>query len=383
MKICVVGLRGFPEVMGGIEKHCEQIFPRIAAMDESLEITVIGRSPYLRERHTRYKGVDIVSLWAVRNKYLETILHTFLAIFYARFVMRADVLHVHAIGPGLLVPLARVLGMRVVFTHHGADYNRQKWSTFARGLLRLGEWVAISASHRSIIVGASLCEALKRRFPRQTDKLQHIPNGADVGLVTANTANVHPVLEQFGLVPGQYVLAVGRLVPEKGFQDLVTAYKKIASDKTLVITGSSDHPDAFSRALLDQKSDRIVFTGFQTGAALSAIFSNAALFVLPSYHEGLPIVALEAMGHGVPLLLSNIEPNLDIHLPSQCYFPVGDCEALASKLAAADYECYRVDTASVLRNYNWEDIARKTLKQFSMAGRVAITPPLKQEGSQQ
>lgn len=377
MKICVVGLRGFPDVMGGIEKHCEQIFPRIAAIDASADITVIGRSPYLRQAHTRYKGVNIVGLWAVRNKYLETILHTFIAIFYARFVVRANVIHIHAIGPGLLVPLARMLGMRVVFTHHGADYHRQKWSPFARLLLRLGEWVAISASHRSIIVGASLCEALKKRFPQHADKLLHIPNGADVGVKAKGTLEMHPVLGQFGLSPREYVLAVGRLVPEKGFQDLIEAYKKTGMERTLVITGSCDHPDAFSRALLEQKSDRIIFTGFQSGPALSAIFSNAALFVLPSYHEGLPIVALEAIGHGVPVLLSDIEPNQDIHLPPQCYFPVGDCDALASKLTAADYECYRVDTAAALRNYNWDDIARKTLEQFRVTGQVAVTPPLK------
>ncbi len=380
MKICVVGLRGFPNVMGGIEKHCEQIFPRMAALDASAEVTIIGRSPYLQQARTTFQGVDIVSLWAVRNKYLETILHTFLAIFYARLVVRADVIHIHAIGPGLLVPLARLLGMKVVFTHHGADYNRQKWSAFAKTLLRMGEWVAISASHRSIIVGASLCEDLKRRFPRQAEKIQHIPNGADVGAAGNESTAGHPVLAQFGLERGRYVLAVGRLVPEKGFQDLVKAYQKTAIDKVLVITGNSDHPDAFSRSLLDQKSDRIIFTGFQSGAALAAIFSNAGLFVLPSYHEGLPIVALEAIGHGVPVLLSDIEPNLDIHLSNECYFPVGNVDALAGKLSAPDYECYRVDRAAILHNYNWDDIAQRTLQAFHAAAQASAPPPLKQEG---
>src|SRR5690606_8200999 len=148
--------------------------------------------------------------------YFETILHTFIAIFYARFVARADLVHIHAIGPGLFAPLARLLGMKVVVTHHGADYQRQKWSAFAKWLLRQGEAMAIAASHATIVVGATLCEALKQQYPAHQDKLLYIPNGADVGpRAAADQLRHHPVLAQFGLKPGQYVLSVGRLVPEK------------------------------------------------------------------------------------------------------------------------------------------------------------------------
>lgn len=365
-RICVVGLRGMPGIMGGIEKHCEQIYPRIAALDKQVHIQVIGRSPYLAVRSACHLDVDIQSVWTLRNKYLETILHTFLGVLHARFVAHADLVHIHAIGPGLFAPLARLLGMKVVITHHGADYNRQKWSAFAKKLLRLGERLAISAAHSTIVVGASLCEELKRLYPEHAHKLVHIPNGATLESRQDDKALRHPVLDQFGLQPEQYVLAVGRLVPEKGFQDLVQAFAQSGAPYRLVITGSSDHPDEFSRNLLRQQSENIIFTGFQSGAALAALYANAALFVLPSYHEGLPIAALEALSFGRPVLLSNIKPNLDIKLPSNCYFPVGDCDALARKIAMQDYYCYRADTQAILASFNWDDIAQRTLHQFSL-----------------
>lgn len=365
MKICAVGLRGMPGVMGGVEKHCEQIYPRIAALDENIQIQVIGRSPYLPARQTRDGNVDIISLWAVRNRYIETLLHTFLAVLYARFVAHADVVHIHAVGPGLFAPLARLLGMKVVFTHHGAAYKWQKWGAFTKILLRLGEKMAISASTSTIVVSASLCEHLKRQYPRHAHKLVHIPNGAAIEGGGDAGLQPHPVLEQFGLQPGSYILAVGRLVPEKGFRYLVQAFTDAQTDRKLVITGRSDHPDEYSRDLLQQQSGNIVFTGFQSGAALAAIYANAALFVLPSHHEGLPIAALEALSFGLPTLLSDIEPNLDLHLPADCYFPVGDAAALAQKISADDYSRYLADTREILVNFDWDDIAQRTLDIFT------------------
>ena len=366
MKVCVVGLRGIPGVMGGIEKHCEQIYPRIAALKAGVDLVITGRSPYLTSANSKHQDVEVVSLWTLRNKYFETILHTFIAIFYARFIARADLVHIHAIGPGLFAPLARLLGMKVVVTHHGADYQRQKWSAFAKWLLRQGEAMAIAASHATIVVGATLCEALKQQYPAHQDKLLYIPNGADVGpRAGADQLRHHPVLAQFGLKPGQYVLSVGRLVPEKGFQDLVQAVRAAQLPYPLVIAGASDHPDEFSRGLLQQQSDQILFVGFQRGDALHALFANAALFVLASYHEGLPIAALEALSFGIPVLLSDIGPNLDVQLPATCYFPVGNTEALAAKLAVASYEQYQANTQRILEQFDWDDIAERTLRLYT------------------
>ncbi|MFZ5601327.1 MAG: glycosyltransferase family 4 protein [Pseudomonadota bacterium] len=367
MKICAIGLRGIPSIMGGIEKHCEQIYPRIAALDDSIQLQVTGRSPYLPTRRSNHLGVEIVALWAVRNKYLETILHTFLAILYARFVARADLVHIHAIGPGLLAPLARLLGLKVLITHHGADYHRQKWNSFARFLLRLGERLAISASHRTIIVGSSLCEQLKRQHPRHAHKLIYIPNGASIERRPPESLRNHPVLQQFGLQPGGYVLAVGRLVPEKGFQDLVQAFRGTPLPGKLVITGGADHPDEFSRNLERQQNEQIIFTGFQSGDALAALYANASLFVLPSYHEGLPIAALEALSFGRPVLLSDIAPNQDLQLSPACYFPTGDWRALARKIQTPDYSIFQTNTVDILSRFDWDEIARQTLQQMRLA----------------
>ena len=147
----------------------------------------------------------------------------------------------------------------------------------------------------------------------------------------------------------------------------VQAFSATPLPGTLVITGGSDHPDEFSRNLLRQQNERIIFTGFQSGDALSALYANAALFVLPSYHEGLPIAALEALSFGRPVLLSDIAPNRDLRLSAACYFPTGDWRALAQKIQTEDYSAYQADTLEILGRFDWDDIARQTLQQMRLA----------------
>src|SRR5436190_23392263 len=129
--------------MGGVETHCEQIYPRIFDLLEDADITVLARSPYVKAKKYTFKGISVVSLWAVRNKYLETILHTMYALVFARLRLKCDIVHIHGIGPAVTIPLARALGMRVIFTHHGEDYRRKKWNRLGAAVLRAGEALSL------------------------------------------------------------------------------------------------------------------------------------------------------------------------------------------------------------------------------------------------
>ncbi|WP_018982686.1 glycosyltransferase family 4 protein [Salinimonas chungwhensis] len=353
MKLCAVGLRGIPNVMGGIESHCQQLYPRMAEAD--IDITVICRSPYVDKHVRNYKGVRLRSVWTLKHKFFETFLHTFLAIIYARIVVRPDVLHIHAIGPALFAPLARLLGMKVVVTHHGADYDRQKWNSFAKTLLKLGETLGIKFANKIIVVGQSLTTRLQNEHPAQAAKICYVPNGALTDVDASLGADKLP--GDLDIKPGGFILTVGRLVPEKGFHDLAEAYRKSQSELKLVIVGSADHEDDYSRALINQASENIMIAGRRSGDELHALYKFARVFCLPSYHEGLPIVALEAIAAGTQVILSDITPNADIGLPDDCYFEVGNTDALAEKLTELSALNLQIDKARFLETFNWDNIA--------------------------
>jgi len=222
-------LRGVPDVMGGIETHCSQLLPLILSQAPvgELEITVLARSVYV-PLHGTHDGIAQIPLWAPRRAALETIVHTFIALLYARFVLHADVVHMHAIGPGLMAPLARLLRFRLLFTHHGEDYRRQKWGRGSRLALQLGEVLAVFCAHRVITVSKASETRLRRQFVSRADRIVHIPNGiTHVSAVPASDS----LLTRFGLKRGRYVVTVGRLVPEKAQDLLIAAFRRAGLDR--------------------------------------------------------------------------------------------------------------------------------------------------------
>lgn len=358
MRIVVVGTRGIPDIQGGVETHCENLYPRIAAMGH--DVTVIRRRCYVEEgnRRKEYKGVKLVDMYTPRKKSFEAIIHTFLAVLKARR-LKADVVHVHAIGPAIMVPMARLLGMKVVMTNHGPDYDRGKWGRMAKTVLKTGERWGTRWSNRVIVISKVIADILRKNYGREDTDL--IYNGVNAPEVSGRT----DYITQMGLEPGKYVVAIGRFVKEKGFHDLIEAYKRLnRSDIRLAIAGDSDHPDDYSETLKRQAADAgVVLTGFIKGEKLNQLRHNAALFVLPSYHEGLPIALLEAMSEGLDVVVSDIPANRIKELAAGDFFPVGDVDALAAKMAEKLSKGMRPRQYD-LTNYNWDKIAQSTVKVY-------------------
>lgn len=353
MKVVVVGTRGIPNIMGGVETHCEELYPRLVQM--GLDVTVVRRSCYLTPEHTAhsYKGVKLHDIYAPRKKSFEAIVHTFLAILYAK-KQRADILHIHAIGPSLLVPLARLLGLKVVMTHHGPDYDRQKWGRLAKAILKWGEKWGVTYAHRVIVISqviANICSHLHNRHDTHL-----IYNGVN----TPQKATSTQYIQSLGLTPGRYILATGRFVKEKGFHNLIEAYTRLHNKEyRLAIAGDADHPDEYSESLKElARKNNVVLTGFIRGAKLNEILSHAALYVLPSTHEGLPIALLEAMSYNLDVTVSDIPANTLSCLQESDFHRVSDIDSLTQVMEQ------KLAHPATPRNYdlspyNWDYIAQQ------------------------
>ncbi len=351
MKVVVIGTRGFPEVAGGVETHCCELYPRLAAL--GVEVIVLRRTPYATTDN-EYRGVSFHNVYAPRGKYFETIVHTFLSVIKAR-KLNPDLLHVHAIGPALAVPFAKLLGMKVVMTHHGADYNRDKWGRLAKKMLRRGEKAGVRRSDAVIAVSDEIRQQVKKINPHV--RCSMIPNG--VNRVTPATCDQY--VRALGLQPGRYALAMGRFVREKGFSHLIDAFQKASPDGIrLVIAGDSDFPDAYSKMLKAKgAAASVVMPGYIYGEELRQLMTHAALFVMPSSHEGHPIALLEAMSYGLDIIASDIKANRLDNLRPEDFYPVGDTDSLARKLQEklrnGGHRTYDLSA------YDWDSIAHRTL----------------------
>ncbi len=357
MRVLVLGVRGLPNVQGGIETHAEHLYSRLAEM--GCDVEVIVRAPYVPAGRTSFGEMRLRRIWSPRTMGFEALVHSVLGVLYAG-VTRPDILHLHAIGPSIVTPVARLLGLRVVVTHHGPDYERDKWGAFARWVLRTGESLGMRYSHARIAISRGIQALIYSRYQRNSDLILN-------GVVTTDPEVDRSELDKWGLASGRYYLQVSRVVQEKRQLDLIQAYASLGKpDWKLVLVGGAGD-DVYSRKVAAAaKQAGVVMTGFLSGSPLRQLYSHAGAFVLPSSHEGLPIALLEALSYGLPVIASGIAANLEIGLESSRYFPVGDISALAQRLADVarlpDDEAARAERRRwVTETYDWSRIAGQTL----------------------
>jgi len=362
-QICVIGLRGLPDVIGGIEAHCQQLYPRVVKQSPNTRVTLLIRRGYTEARDFNYDGIDVRTIWSPHVWGVDTVVHSFISVIFARAALGADLVHLHGIGPGFFSPLARLLGLRTVVTHHARDYLRPKWQAAGQIFLRSGERFTSRAADRIICVSKALRDEFVSAFPNARGRTKVIPNAS--AITPVEQRSIAPVLDRFNLTQGGYIVAVGRLDAAKAFDNLIAAFKRANLPLKLVIVGSELGNEAHAAELWKQRSEKIIFTGFQTGDDLAALYEGAALFVHPSKLEGYGLVIAEALAMGRPLIVSDIPPHLEFKLPPQCYYRAGDVEALAAKLADRPYDKYQApEAAAALASVSWDDIARQHLALY-------------------
>ena len=351
MKVCVFGLRGFPLVEGGVEKHCESLYSHI---QYDADITVIRRKPFVRSKE-KYKNITFIDLISTKIKGFEVVLHSFLATRKAA-KLKPDLVHIHNIGPALFTKKLYKKGIPVVLTYHSPNYEHDKWGFFARKLLLHCEKVALKYASRIIFVNKYQME----KYPMSVRKKSvFIPNGRKKAILTTNTN----YLKKIGVENNKYILAVGRITQEKGFDTLIKGFE-LTKNKgcKLVIAGGVEFESAYMDELKSLASEDVIFTGYVEGDELAQLYTNAGLYVLSSYNEGFPLVLLEAMSYNLDILASDIPATHLVELGKDDYFPSGDYRELSRKikerLKNPEKRKYK------LEQYDWGSVGEKTIKIY-------------------
>lgn len=364
-KIFVLGTRGFPDVQGGVEKHCEELYPRLVKL--GCDVTVIARSPYIskEKRFPEWRGVKFAYLWCPRQKNLETIIHAFLGALVC-VLKRPDIVHFHNIGPALYIPFVKICGTKTVLTYHSINYEHQKWSKFTKSVLEFGEFLGMKFADKVIVISKTTKSFLEKKYNKRD--LELLSNGVNIPEKIPSVE----ALKKHSLIVGKYIFTVCRFTPEKALHDLIAAYLKIKNPEfKLVIAGDADYQTEYSRNIkkLAKRSQGIILTGFVSGKPLQELYSNAGLFVLSSYYEGLPITLLEAMSYGLPILASDIPQNREIPLARFRFLKPGNIDTLAKRMVELFNmgigEEEKIKQKEILKeNYNWDEIAEHTFKIY-------------------
>ena len=364
-RVAMIGHKFIPSRDGGVEVVVSNLAPHLAEI--GYDVTCYNRTNKQFKKLRKdgklireYRGVHLVWTPTVDRRGLAAMTSSVIATVMASF-RRFDLVHFHTEGPCVLCWLPRLLGKKVVVTVHGLDHMRQKWGMFASAYIMQGEKAAVRHANSIIVLSKGVQTYFLEKYGRDTVL---IPNGID-------PAEIQPACEitkQFGLVSREYILFLGRLVPEKGIHYLIKAYQKLSTDKKLVIVGGTSDTDDYVRQLYAMAGDTssIIFTGFQEGIVAEELYSNAYLYVLPSDLEGMPLTLLEAMNYGCCCVTSDISECADVMDGCGVTFPHGNVEALRETLQdLCDHpdkaEANRSEARRVVSSkYTWQEVTAQT-----------------------
>lgn len=354
-RIAVIGLRGVPATWGGIEHHCENLYSRLA--EKGYDVTIYARSYYVPKSITAYKGMKIKRLPTLNLKYTDALLHTLFSIIHVLFT-NPDIVHIHGIGPCFFSWIPRIFRPKMVvfFTCHGLDWQRRKWPWLASKMIYLGELSAIRYAQYRIVVSREL-----KKYFDSTHAIDtfYIPNG-----ITPMPPKEANLIKQWGLSAKRYFLCVGRLVPEKRMEDVIKAHLLNPGGYSLVIVGDNAAAGQYMNDLMKLAKDipSVIFTGYQFGAALEELFSNARAFITASELEGLPITLLEALSYGIMCVTSDIGPHRELmHSLPALTFPVGDIPAISKHMnhigtmTESEHDHFKEKAISMIsQQFSWE-----------------------------
>ena len=368
MRIAMIGQKRTGSREGGVEVVVTELATRMAALGH--EVVCYDRSgsdingnpapskPY------EYQGVRVVPVHTVDAKGLAALTSAYAA---TRMALKdqPDVVHYHAEGPCNVLPLATRAGIRTVATIHGLDWQRAKWGGFASYVIKRGERCAATKAHALIVLSKAVQNYFHSEYGRETF---FVPNGVNIPKLAP--ANI--ITKRWGLEDGSYILYLSRIVPEKRPELLLEAFRKLDTDKRLVIAGGASDTSAFYEEIqkLAKRDSRVVMTGFVEGETLAELYSNAYCYVLPSDVEGMPMSLLEAMSYGCCCVTSDIPECADVIGGTDVTFMQGDAEALrtvlASLIASPTYAAMLGEAARVRveAEYDWDFVVQRTLEIY-------------------
>lgn len=369
LKIAMLGHKRIPSREGGVEIVVEELSARMVQLGNQVVCyNRFGHHVSGKEFDGRcleeYKGVKLKSVFTINSKGLAAMTASFFGALRTAFG-NFDIVHFHAEGPCAMLWLPKLFGKKCVATIHGIDWQRAKWGRFASSYIKFGEMIAAKYADEVIVLSASVQKYFMDTYGRKTI---FIPNGVSRPV----SRELKLAKEKFGIIEEEYILFLGRLVPEKGITYLIKAFKNVKTPKKLVIAGGSSDTEAFMQELkeLAKADDRIIFTGFVQGAILEELYSNAYIYCLPSDLEGMPLSLLEAMSYGNCCLTSDIAECAEVVEDKALMFRKSDVKDLQRllqyacdnpqevqklKAQAADYICQK---------YNWDDVVKRTLEAY-------------------
>ena len=379
MKILMLTWEYPPRIVGGIARVVHDLSKRL--IKDGHEVTVVTYRDGDMPEYENDKGVNVyrVDNYMIRpNNFTDWIMQlNFNMIAKATEIINKeggfDVIHAH---DWLVAYAAKSLkssfGIPIVATIHATESGRNSGiHDDTQRYINDTEWLLTYEATEVIVNSNFMKNDIQRSFGLPFDKINVIPNGVNLNNFTGIERD-YDFRRQYAMDNEKIILYVGRLVYEKGIQNLISAMPKILEnyhDSKLVIAGRGGMLDELkAQANTMGLKDKVYFTGYLDSKKVQKMYKCADVAVFPSTYEPFGIVALESMLAGVPTVVSDIGGLDEIitHGVDGMKSYAGNANSIADSVLALLYDSQLAANVSkkakqkVKDNFNWEKIAQDT-----------------------
>ncbi len=345
MQLAIVGTRGIPARYGGFETFAEELSTRLAARGHDVRV-------YCRQRHEdrSYRGVELCYLPTIRQKYLDTVAHTFLSTLHLVTHRRRAALYCNAAN-AVFTWMPRIAGIPVALNVDGLERKRKKWSVAGRWWYRMGEWLSTFCPNAVVSDAARIADYYRRRYGKET---VFIPYGAETGRVKTTET-----LSRLGLRPGQYFLYVSRMEPENNALMVRQAFEAVDTEFKLALVGDAPYSRDYIRQVRDTQDPRVVIPGAIYGEGYRELTSHCVAYIHATEVGGTHPALIEAMGRGALTLYLSNQENEEVAGGAAIPFTndLEDKIRQVLRMPESEREIWRARaTARVVERYSWEAV---------------------------
>ncbi|MCM8772723.1 MAG: DUF1972 domain-containing protein [Candidatus Omnitrophica bacterium] len=358
MKIIIVGTRGIPARYGGFETCAEKL--SIGLVKRGHKVFVTCRKYLYPEKLKVYKGVNLVYLPSLKNKFTDTFSHTFFSILWAIF-KNPDIILVFNSANSPLCILPRILGKKIVINVDGLEWKRRKWGFFGKIYYRFCEFFSCLIANRIIADSKEIKNYYKNKFGKEPI---YIPYGADFEILENEE-----IMKKYGIEKFNYFFNGSRLEPENNQDLIVKSFLKVNTQKKLIIIGKASYKSKYEKRLKMIKDKRIKFIEPIYSPDYNVIMANCYAYIHGNEVGGTNPALLKAMGSGKCILAIDVPFNREVLGDCGFYFKK-DTNDLKEKIEFLLRNPYIVEEFGkkarerAKKLYKWEDVVESYEKLF-------------------
>ena len=288
LKISIIGSRGYPYVYSGYETLVKNIGERMVT--GGAQVTVYCHSYLFDQKPKELNGIHLKYIPTIKSKSLSQPIHSFLAFWHAAF-SNADVVLVLNVSNGPFGLITRLFKKPTLINVDGLEWKRPKWKGFGAIYFKWAAKMVVRFMDLIVTDAVAMQTIYKKEFNADSVVITY---GAD-----SNKGASENLLNKWQLIPQDYYLIVGRMIPDNNSDIIIEGFINSSSTKKLVIVGDVPYQDAYATKIKSYQDDRLLFTGYITnGDELASLYKYCFAYMHGHEFGGTNPTLLKAMANG-------------------------------------------------------------------------------------